>query len=225
MASRSIRAASLGARSPSTRVGALSGAASGVGGRCSAAASRAAARPVSGRPQAEQNLRVAAVQLAARGARAADAGLAQDGLRMRAAETMLEREELAVERRDALRLAADEGLLVHAVTAAQAMDLVDQPPEVAQQQLTHAAQVARPPAQAGAAFGRRGGPAQLLGLETGREVAHCGQGLLGPRGLGGRGRVARLAGRRRLGPALLGGGGAAGVRRMRRNRPLMLAGA
>ena len=80
-------------------------------------------------------------------------------------------------------------------------------------------------AKARSALGRMPRRAQLLDLEAGRQIVHLGQRLLRLRGLdlggllgrvgqeripaawGGRGRVLRLAGRRRIDPAVLGGGG------------------
>jgi hypothetical protein len=71
------------------------------------------------------------VQLPARRAGAADARLAQHGLGVLGAEPLLEREELGVQRGQALGLRAHQAVVVGPVTAGRAVDLVDEAAEVA----------------------------------------------------------------------------------------------
>src|SRR5918999_1237017 len=177
---------------------------------------RAAARAVVG---------VAGVELAALGARAADAGLAQHGRGVRLPEARLDRRHLAVERSDPPRLGRGQ-LVVRLLSrpARGAMDLVREPAEVAEQQLADVAKVAQaaPELAAPGAGGRTAG--QVAGVDARGKVAPLGPlrregGRLVGRGLrlcllglrrGGRlrldGRLRPLGtGRRLLGGGLLSG--------------------
>jgi hypothetical protein len=109
-------------------------------------------------------------------------------------ESGLERGDLDVDRRDALRLGGRElAMRLLRGPAGAAVDLVREPAEVAQQEETDVAQVAQPAAQLAAARagGRRSG--QVGGVDARRQVARgCGLGREHGRLLGRRIRRVRL---------------------------------
>ena len=85
--------------------------------------------------------------------------------RAAAPSAVLERGGLGVEAREPLDLAADDRRVRGHVAAAGAVDLVDEPAEVAQHQLARAAQVAEPAAQPAAAARPAGGVAGSRRIE------------------------------------------------------------
>ena len=179
-------------------------------GRRSASAA-AASRAASARfaPQRAQKRRVAGVQLAAAGARPADARLAEHGLAARRAERVLEPVQLRVERGQPLEL-----LLEHlAAVLLAAAGLVDEAAEVAQRELARAAQEARAAAEPAAA----GGHPAALGV-LGRDARGQALPVLAGGGAFGGGSAGRIGERGgRLRPV----SSAAPGRLMRRRRPLM----
>ena len=90
-------------------------------------------------------------------------------LAARRGERRLERVRLGVEAGDPLDLRADDGRVGLDVPAAGAVDLVEQPAEVAQHQLARAAQVAEPAAQPAAAPGGRA-QRRVGGVDAGRHA-------------------------------------------------------
>ncbi len=124
---------------------------------------------------AEAVVGVAGEQLAALLARAADAGLAQHGLGVRLAEARLERADLGVECGEALGLRLGQLALLGAeIAARRAVDLVQEPAEVAQEQLADAPQVTQATAQPAATGARRRGDLQLDRIDARRQVASGG---------------------------------------------------